>query len=277
MNASAQGDQALSNSDCLSAIRHYTQALVELPRAPIYYIKRSTAHSRVKPADGGPKSVAALHDAEVALVLARERGRRELILAAQMRRGVALYQLERFGDARLVFETIKEKARGGGGDGTQTKDRSEEVRDAMASKSAKNGYEQELPIWMAKVQGRLNKLEEGDIRAKVSVGEYPDAVQVPTEKELKEQLGQLKAGKMVTGGGLSKSVPGGEKKPQVVDDTKTQDRQGGVAASGAAPGAPAPVNVRHEWYQSNDSVVVTLYVKGIAKDKVDSDLKDDSV
>lgn len=275
MNASAQGDQALSNSDPLSAIKHYTQALVELPRAPIYYIKRSTAHSRVKAADSGPRSAAALQDAEIALVLARERGRRELMLSAQMRRGVALYQLERVGDAGFVFDTIKEKTTGVGG---QTKDRTEEVRDAMASKSAKNGYDQELPIWMAKVKGRLNKLEEGDEKDKVSVGEYPSSVQIPTEKELKEQLAQLKAGKAVTGGGdLPKSVPGGEQKPQDAVNTTTQGSQGGVAAPTAAPAAPGHVNVRHEWYQSHDSVVVTLYVKGIAKEKVDSDIKNDSV
>lgn len=266
MNAAAQGDKAVSNSDWHSAIKHYTQALVELPRAPIYYTKRSTAYSRVKPADGGPKSSSALHDAEIALTLARERGKRELVLAAQMRRGVALYQLGQYGDAKFVFETVESKTGGAGGQG---KDRSEQLRAAMGSAS-KSGYEQELPIWIAKVKGQLNKLGEDDPKANVSVEEYPGAVQVPTEKDLKEQLAQLKAGKIVT-----------EQKPQNVDKTVVQDTKAVEAAAAAAPtpapAAPAPVSVRHEWYQSHDSVVVTLYAKGIAKDKVDSELKNDSV
>lgn len=268
MNAAAQGDQAVSNSDWLSAIQHYTQALVELPRAPIYYTKRSTAYSRVKPADGGPKSSSALNDAEIALTLARERGKRELILAAQMRRGVALYQLGQYGDANFVFETIEKKVGSAGG---QNKDKSEQVRAAMGSGSTSR-YEQELPIWTAKVKGQLKKLGEEDAKAKVSVEEYPTGVQVPTENNLKEQLAQIKAGKLETE----------QKQPQSTDKSTAQDTKSASAASStttpaAAPAAPAPVNVRHEWYQSNDSVVVTLYAKGIAKDKVDSDLKNDSV
>lgn len=255
----------MSNSDWLGAIQHYTQALVELPRAPIYYTKRSTAYSRVKPADGGPKSSYALHDAEIALTLACERGKRELILAAQMRRGVALYQLGQYGDANFVFETIEKKVGSASG---QPKDKSEQVRAAMGSGSTSK-YEQELPIWTAKVKGQLKKLGEEDAKAKVSVKEYPSGIQIPTEKDLKEQLAQLKAGKIDT-----------EQKSQSTDKSTAQDAQDASATPAtapAAPAAPAPVNVRHEWYQSNDSVVVTLYAKGIAKDKVDSDLKNDSV
>ncbi|BCR90894.1 co-chaperone SGT1 [Aspergillus chevalieri] len=270
MNAASQGDKALSTSDTLSAIQHFTQALVELPRAPAYYIKRSTAYSRVKAADGGPKSSASLRDAEIALTLARERGKRELILSAQMRRGVALYQLERFGDAGFVFEMIQEKTSGGSGGN----DKEEEVRDAMGAGGAakKNGYEQELPIWVAKVKGRLNKLGEGNEKGVVSVKEYPSDVRIPTEKELKAQLEALKAGKTET----EESVSGVGQKS---DDAAKTDKNGAASASSTSTpsAAPVPEKVRHEWYQSNDSVVVTLYVKGIAKDSVAIELKEDSV
>lgn len=272
MNAASQGDKALSTSDTLSAIQHFTQALVELPRAPTYYIKRSTAYSRVKAADGGPKSTASLRDAETALTLARERGKRELILSAQMRRGVALYQLERFGDAGFVFEIIQEKTSGGGA--AEGKGKEEEVRDAMGAGGAakKNGYEQELPIWVAKVKGRLNKLGEGDEKGVVSVKEYPSDVRVPTEKELKAQLEALKSGKTEA----EENVSGAGQKSE--DAAKTDKNGAASAPSTATPSAtPVPEKIRHEWYQSNDSVVVTLYVKGIAKDSVATDLKDGSV
>lgn len=281
MNSASEGDKALTNSDPLSAIRHFTAALIELPRAPAYYIKRSTANSRVKSADGGPTPSAALRDAEIALTLAQERGKRELILSAQMRRGVALYQLERFGDAGFIFEKMKEKT----GAGVEGKGKEDEVKDAMAcggaaSGAKKNGYEQELPIWEAKVKGRLNKLGEGDEKAVVSVKEYPTGVKVPTEKDLKEQLQALKSGKTEKTEGQSQSLAG-EQKPQAPTGTEKasaqENNETATATPATIPAASVPEKVRHEWYQSRDSVVVTLYVKGIAKDSVNVELKDDSV
>lgn len=280
MNSASEGDKALTDSDPLGAIRHFTAALIELPRAPAYYIKRSTAYSRVKAADGGPNPSAALRDAEIALTLAQERGKRELILSAQMRRGVALYQLERFGDAGFVFEKMKEKT----GAGMEGKRKNNEVKDAMAGGSVasgakRNGYEQELPIWEAKVKGRLNKLGEGDEKGVVSVAEYPTGVKVSTEKDLKEQLQALKSGNTETKTEGQSQSSAGEQKSQATETEKafSQEKIGTSAAPAATPAAPVPEKVRHEWYQSHDSVVVTLYIKGIAKDSINVELKDDSV
>ncbi|PWY79569.1 SGS-domain-containing protein [Aspergillus heteromorphus CBS 117.55] len=154
MNAATLGDAALSASSYPTAVLHFTTALIAHPRSPAYYTKRSTAFSRLKP----PNYDAALRDADVAVLLALERGKRELVLAAQMRRGIALFQLGRWGDAAFVFGSVEAKV----------KDEKEEVKEVK-----------------------------------------------------KEQEGK-----------------------KVVE------------------------KVRHEWYQSGESVVVTLYVKGVAKDKV---------
>lgn len=282
MESSRLGDKALSDSDCPTAIQHFTQALIEHPRSPTYYIKRSTAYSRLKPADGGPDPLSALHDAELALFLARERGKRELILSAQMRRGVALYQLERYGDAALVLDIIQEKVKVGGGPG---KNRSEEVKDAMAAGGTesirsmqKNGFEQELPIWVIKVKGKLNKLEDGDEKAKVTAVEYPTDIKVPTEKELKAQLEALKAGKLDAGEThvLDEGKGKGVETDLIAMKLSQSNNEAGPVSSAPPPG-PAPDKVRHEWYQSHDSVVVTLYVKGAPKDKTDSELHNESV
>lgn len=297
MESARQGDKALTDSNCPAAIQHFTRALIEHPRAPSYYIKRSTAYTRLKPADGGPDPHSALHDAEIALVLARERGKRELILSAQMRRGVALYQLERFGDAGFVFELIGEKSAGVG-----PESRTAAIRDSMAESSSsgggggggqdrltakKNGFEQEHPIWNAKVKGKLGKLEQGDERGVVSVQEVPGDTKVPTAGELAAYLEALKAGNGKVGSGsIAASVQeGNESKKEIpveTDLTAQQNKNG--AASGSvssapapAPAGPSPDKVRHEWYQSHDSVVVTLYVKGVPKDKTDSDIHDHSV
>ncbi|KAJ5176768.1 uncharacterized protein N7482_002645 [Penicillium canariense] len=275
MNAASEGDKALAASNAPLAIQHYTRALVELPRAPAYYIQRAMAHSRVKPADGGPNPSAALRDAEIALSLARERGKRELILSAQMRRGVALFQLERYGDAKFLFELIESKTASDKG----SQNKSEGVKAAMSeagSTNKKNGYGAELPIWMAKVRRKLGELAEGNEKGLVSVTEYPADTRIPTEKELKAEWENLKSGK--AGGAGDKTVQETDQQassrsnvPLEQDNAET----GAVPVAAATPAAPQ--KVRHEWYQSHDSVVVTLYVKGISKDDVDVDLKDDSV
>ncbi|KAJ5381546.1 uncharacterized protein N7496_003974 [Penicillium cataractarum] len=272
MNAAAEGEKALAASNAPLAIQHYTRALIELPRAPSYYLQRAIARSRVKPADGGPNSREALQDAEIALSLARERGKRELILSAQMRRGVALFQLERYGDAKFLFELIESKNSGE----KEVQNKAEGVKAAMADGGGKkNGYGAELPIWMAKVRRKLGEVAEGDEKATVSVIEFPTDTRVPTEKQLKAEWESLKSGKAVDGGDKTVQEKN-QKDPSSSgvssDPTKSEDKE----TTEASP-VVAPQKVRHEWYQSNASVVVTLYAKGIPKESVETELKDESV
>lgn len=267
MNAASQGDKALSESNWPLAIQHYTRALTELPRAPPYYLQRSTAYSRLKPADGGPDSKSALHDAEIALVLARDRGKRELILAAQMRRGVALYQLERYGDAAFVFGIVEAKTKT-----EEEKDKSEGIKAAMSGAGGKKNAFAELPIWMAKVRRKLNDLGEGHEQTVVSVPEFPGDVRVPSEKELKAQWEALRAGNSV-----QQTAGEGDAATTASKDTGSSSAPAATEPSKPISATTAPQKVRHEWYQSQDSVVVTLYVKGIAKESVEVELKDDSV
>ncbi|RJE26050.1 hypothetical protein PHISCL_01575 [Aspergillus sclerotialis] len=279
MDSARQGDKALADSDCPSAIRHFTQALMEHPRSPAYYIKRSTAYSRLKSADGGPDPTSALRDAELALFLACDRGKRELILSAQLRRGVALYHMERYGDAAFVFDIIKGKV-GGAND----KGRDDKVRDAIAAGNSmptvhKNGFEQEIPIWMMKVQGKLSKLPEGDAKAVVSVIEYPTDTKVPTEKELKLQLEALKSGRI----GTEEQQVKDDNKPKAPVETdltamntsQNANKTDNISSTSPSVG-PSPEKVRHEWYQSYDSAVVTLYAKGVPKDSLEADIQSDS-
>ncbi|KAJ5379024.1 hypothetical protein N7509_012143 [Penicillium cosmopolitanum] len=268
MNAAAQGDQALKDSNAPLAIQHYTRALAELPRAVNYYVQRSTAHSRVKPADGGPNSLASLRDAEIALALARERGKRELILAAQMRRGVSLFQLGRYHDAKFLFDLIESKTR----TEDAPEDKSASLQAAMSGSGKNKKDAAELQIWQMQVARKLKALENPDETA-VAVVEFPSDTKIPTEKEIKAELESLKTGK---------TAP-------VANESKKRDTQLSSSAAGTSaqettqgaeenkPSTAVPEKVRHEWYQSGDSVVVTLYIKGIQKDSVQVDLKDESV
>jgi len=284
MDAATQGDKAIANFNWPDAIKHYTRALVEVPRAPSYYIKRSTAYSRLKPADGGPNCKAALGDAETALILARERGKRELILDAQMRRAVALYQLGRYGDAGYIFDIVKKKV-----DASRTtKGRSDEIQAAMSQVSSggavRNSHEQELAIWSMKIKGKLSSLEEGSERAVVAVKEFPDII-IPSDREIKKilvsQLSALTASGIIENEGVSGTCGQRSLKDDVANEPPVETGEPRMDPASSATSASEPAasvgKIRHEWYQSNDSVVLTLYAKGVQKDKVDMNLHETSI
>lgn len=274
MNEATQGSKAASLSNWPDAITHYTNALIENPRAPSYYIKRSTAYSRRKAVDGGPDLHAALGDIELALALARERGKRELIIEAQLRRAIVLFQLERFGDAGYLFGLLEGKLGIKDGAGS-IGDKSAQVQAAMsAQKGSQEKLENELKIWTLKTKGKISKLEGNDEKLAVSIKEYP-VIKIPEEEELRKRLREQ----------LSSS--GNTGVTAVVDRTKesTLDVSGSTSAAppftagpGAVPApAPAPAKIRHEWYQSQDVVVVTIYAKNVDKSKLETDLQDNSV
>lgn len=302
MNEANLGDKALANSDWQSAIDHYTRALIEHPRAPTYYIKRATAYTRRRKStqpnttgdnaehgagrEEGPDFEAALRDAETALVLARERGKRELILDAQMRRGVALFQLGRYGDAKFIFGIVREKIPASSGN-KEGGDRSEQLQAAMAqgggsagggSAAPKQKHEQELTIWEIKVKGKLSKLEEGSEQTKITVKEYPD-LKLPGEEELRKALKAQLCGTAKEGSSVGESQKVTSGTASKTQEAKMDiDGPGSSAPLTSGPAAPtAPAKIRHEWYQSNDSVVITLYCKGVPKDKLDVDLQNTSV
>lgn len=258
MNAANEGDKALTNSDLPAAIKHFTTALKEHPRAPSYYIKRATAYTRLKPADGGPDFHSALRDAEIAVLLARERGRLELILDAQMRRAVALYHLERYGDAGLLLDYIDSKI-----------DRSEQKAEPGIPKPKQSSHrrDEELSIWRIKLKGKVDRLNPNDDKLKVTIKEFPEGLDT-SEDALRRAL----------------TSPADAKPDDASGAEKTKDSQLNVQGPGASapmtagPAAPqVPSKIRHEWYQSNDRVVITVYAKGVKKEDLDADLQETSV
>ena len=142
MDEAAKGASALTNKDFAGAIKHYSVALASNPQAVDYYIKRSTAYTRTSPSN----PLLALFDAETAVVLARQRGKRELIAQAQLRRGVALFSAERWGDAGQCFDWARKLS----------------------------PSEKSLDIWDAKVKAKLEGMEAGDDKGEVRVVETPN-------------------------------------------------------------------------------------------------------
>ena len=220
MDQAAKGAAALQAKDYSAAVTHYTEAISISPQAVDYYIKRSTAYTRISP----PDYSAALSDAEVALTLASKRGKRELIIQAQLRRAIALFSLERYGDAKACCDWVKE----------MDKD------------------EKSLQIWGMKVDNKLKGLVEDDVKAKVTIQRYPE-VEVPEQKQ--------------------------DKKPTLVRSSEpSKDTSTGAEQTPKAEGVQTPANkIRHEWYQTDNTVVVSLFAKGVPKDRTIIDIQNTSL
>ena len=208
MDKAAKGSAALASSDFPGAVANYTEAISINPQAVDYYIKRSTAYTRLSP----PDHEAAFKDAELALVLASKRAKRELIIQSQLRRGIALFGLQRWVDAKQCFKWVRKL----------------------------DEKEKTVNIWDMKVDGKLKALSESDAAQEVSVREIPD-VQLPKEEAKKPEKA---------------STP-----TQALEEPKVE-------------GVQTPANkIRHDWYQTADTVVVTLLAKGVPKDKATIDIQ----
>ena len=214
MDEAAKGAKALSSGDIVAALAHYSNAIAANQRAVNYYIQRSTAYTRLSPADHS----AALNDAEVALVLARDRQKKELIAEAQLRRGISLFHLGRYEDARQCLkwsQTLNEKGKG-------------------------------LDVWLAKAEAKIPS-DEG-----TTIQEFPK-VDIPNESSSKG------------------AKPIETDKPKPSPGAPTSDSNAKKPLSTEAAAAPAaqttPSRIRHEWYQSADTVTVALLARGVPKDK----------
>ena len=149
MDAAKRGATALDAGNFEEAIKEYTAALRQMPKAVDYYLKRSAAYSRSSP----PKYDAAMKDVELALHLAFERARRELIGQAQLRRAILLFNMGQYANAQFVFGFVKKY-----------------------DKDNKT-----IPIWETKISAKLGALADDDENKKVTIVERPE-VQVPDEQ-----------------------------------------------------------------------------------------------
>ena len=119
-----------------------------------------------------------------------------------------------------------------------------------------NEKEKTLAIWEMKAEAKLKGLEDGDERGNVTVVETP-IVQIP------ETFVETKSAK----------------EPEKTTEAST----GTIAAAKPTTTMQSvgvqtpPSKIRHEWYQTNDTVIVTLFCKGIPKDKATVEIKQGSL
>lgn len=246
----ALGAQALNTQKYQESINYYTRAIAKSPTAVDYYIKRSTAHQRASHYE------LAVRDAEIAVLLGHQRGKRESIGQAQLRRGISYYLLERYGDAGFCFDVAKK---------------------FLGDK------EKSVGMWISKLEFMLkdtDKIDEDDIRREVTVKEMPD-VKVPSEQEVLAEVRVLDGGEAAVESKEEKKV---EKPSEGQRGTSTATGTIASEKPAAAPVVAAPSaaitprdKIRNEWYQTPNDVVFTLYVKGAPKDKTTVEIDTQSV
>lgn len=242
MDHASKGAKALEASDSATAIEEYTKALIEHPTSPDYFTQRSIAFTRVKPA----RYELALQDAEFGVLSGQKRGKRDKIQAAQQRRVVCLYNLGRYADAKLVL-------------------------DGMKQWRPQNSKPQQMEhnMWEAKINGKLKLTPQV-----ATVSEYPKE-SLPDDKALKKLLQQqLKKDGTFNYDGDHVDVDTVDEPMAVPTAQVTKTAAESVSQSASTA---LPQKIRHEWYQNNQNVIITIYAKGVAKDKIDVDIEEDSL
>jgi suppressor of G2 allele of SKP1 len=136
----ARGKQLIEEKKLDEAVVALTSALKESPTSPVYLTARALAYQRNK------QYPEALADANAAVVYAHKRAKKELIIDAQLRRGIVLFNLQRYGDARAVFEIVKRMKQD----------------------------HKEVAIWSGQIEYRVKTLGEDHEQMKVTIQEIPD-------------------------------------------------------------------------------------------------------
>ena len=105
--------------------------------------------------------------------------------------------------------------------------------------------EKTIPIWEMKVQKKLQELDEGDDRKKRTAEEIPQ-VDLPADNSTAKKEPE------------KGSAEKGEAAPKA-----------STSVSPAPITTPTPANkVRREFYETNDRVVISVFAKGVPKDKL---------
>ncbi|KAL2152198.1 hypothetical protein VTH82DRAFT_5382 [Thermothelomyces myriococcoides] len=283
-----KGMEAVQNKDFAGAIPLLDKAL-ESSSSPAWLLARAQAHQQLKNYD------AALDDAALAYHVAAERGSgnsRKQMIEAQYRRSVLYFKLGRYADADCcarwaMFLAEGRPAREDDGveknvdeNGNYTVTYAAAVADTKGQPGQENkatwiagiagseggsagtpktGFENDWKrayTWRSQVLGAMERLPNDHPGRKVSVKKIPERPQKKAEKKA-------------------------EQKKQEAADESSDDA---MDVDTSKPTGPAPGSVpdeklktRVDFYQSNNNVTVSLFVKDAKKDELDVRFSDSYV
>ncbi|ETN44495.1 uncharacterized protein HMPREF1541_10165 [Cyphellophora europaea CBS 101466] len=181
----------------------------------------------------------ALKDAEYAILFARQRGSRQKMQEGQLRRVVAFYNHGQYAAAQKLL-----------------------------TYSSKWDNAQMFKMWTAKVEQKLKTLPESE-KVEIEVKEVPE-VTLPTADQAKSRLKK----QINADGSFNLSAAESD---ELVPDEPQADKQAAVASSTTHNTTSAPVVIRQDWFQTGTTVTVTLFAKGVDKEKFNADIQEGSL
>lgn len=274
--AGQKGVEAVRNKDYAAAIPLLDRAL-EDSDSPVWLLSRAQAHQQLKNYD------AALHDAELAYHAAAERGSgnsRKLMIDAQYRRSVVYFKLGRYADAdccakwsmslaegrpareddgveknvneygdyTVTYEAGVADTKGQPGQGASgLMDTVSRISNQSSTTTPKTGFESEWSrayVWRSQILGALKKLPRGEPGWKVSVAKVPPKPQRKFEKKP-------------------------EPDPQVAHSDSEDEEAAQTKDAAPAKVSDEQLKLRVDFYQTNQTVTVVLFVKDAKKADLD--------
>ncbi|KAK0739434.1 SGS domain-containing protein [Apiosordaria backusii] len=263
-----RGVKAVEKKDWAAAVPLLDKALEE-SSSPLWLLARSQANLQLNNYDD------ALRDAELAYHVAAERGSgdsRKQMIDAQYRRAVTYHRLRQYADSdccakwsMLLAEGRPAREDDGvekkvDADGNYTVTYEDAVADnenqpdysmkdsfqnPSAPKKAKTGYEAQWKrayTWRTQVLGALKRLPENDPGRKVHVTKIPPRPQLKKKAEKKPE-------------------------PQVMELDSEDEKPVAKPSEPALGSVPdEKLKLRVDFYQTNQNVTVTLFVKGTKKE-----------
>lgn len=186
-----------------------------------------------------PRHDLALQDAEIAILFAQQRGSRQKMQEGQLRRVVAMYNYGQFMSAQKLLTF-----------------------------SSKWGNTQMFAMWKAKVEQKLNTLPE-DQKVETEIDEIPN-ISVPSADQAKARRKK----ELNADGSFNFDVAEGKESPadapRETSDVPIPGEKPNTAPSG-------PISIRQDWFQTATNITITLFAKGVDKDRFTADIQDDSL
>lgn len=258
---------------------------IKTSASPTLLLARSKAYQKLG------KLEAALHDADAAYHAAIKRGSdktHEFVIEAQYRRAVVLFALGRYADAdccarwsqllvdrRPVAEqhAVTQNVDSDGNYLATVEQARDEYNARMESPSPRSVpvYDKtdtrlwtRAYMWRSQTLWRMEKLPLGDPARKVTVDMVPPLREVVKEVEIE-------------------AAPGTAENSAETDTPETSSKQMAAETDNEKttveekPVSDEQLKLRTSFYQSSDTVTVTLYVKGVDKEALTVDFQADKV
>lgn len=286
------GVRAIKTGKYAEGIANLTKAL-KTRGAPLWHLERSKAHLRMNQFEH------ALYDAEMALRIAFDRANRHQMADAQIRRAITFFRMGRVAEADVcAFWAMRlaDGARAMEDDGQQRKVdgngdyivRLAEVEaegkpktdaamnTALNSKSIRTkefSLRNQAFTWRIQALTQMDKLPAGhDGRKLHALVKYPELSQIPIPNEIPPSTSQDSSAAATSGGAPKDETAGIAGVPDATSSIDTWEQLWTQYHT-----LYTKHKIRFNFYQSNNNVTVSIFLKNLTKEQVALDSQEQAV